>query len=84
MDFLLHLTISLFATFLLTLLFLFKIIKEETYYKLITVLILTMIGKELYDYLDYGLFSLKDLLYDMLGLIFGMSIGITLHKYRKQ
>ena len=43
-------------------------------------LILLMIGKEIADFLDYGLFSNDDIVYGMIGWLLGI---ISLYLYRK-
>ena len=42
----------------------------------ITVTIIIGIGKEVYDYFDYGLFDKKDLLADCVGAMTGATLGI--------
>lgn len=40
--------------------------------------LVTGVGKEVYDYLDYGLFSIGDLIADILGFIIGLSIYLII------
>lgn len=42
----------------------------------VTITILVGIGKEVYDYFDYGLFDKKDLLADCVGAVTGATLGI--------
>lgn len=42
----------------------------------VTITILIGIGKEVYDYFDYGLFDRKDLLADCVGAVTGATLGI--------
>jgi len=42
--------------------------------------LLVGVGKEIYDYVDYGLFSLLDITYDIVGIIYAMTLVVILRK----
>jgi hypothetical protein len=52
--------------------------------KLLAILVLTIgIGKEVVDFLDYGLFSLSDLEHDFVGIAIGYILIVALSKRHK-
>ena len=42
----------------------------------VTVTVIVGVGKEVYDFFDYGLFDKKDLLADCVGAVTGATLGI--------
>ena len=42
----------------------------------VTVTVIVGVGKEVYDFFDYGLFDNKDLLADCVGAVTGATLGI--------
>lgn len=75
MDSILHFTISFWLVFCILVLYNAKLITKERLAQLLTLAFTLMIGKEMYDYFDYGLFSIKDMAFNLLGVLTAVFIA---------
>lgn len=70
-----HFNVCLFISF--ALMRIFPLPKWVRFIVAVVTTILVGIGKEVYDYYDYGLFDCKDLLADCIGAVAGATLGMA-------